>query len=151
MLALMSAAFGDDGERRIGSQNTANARGVEDCPGEGACCEANGTPGCIDPQCCSFVCAFDSSCCSGQWDENCAETAADICDLCGAGLCDTPGLCDGDVNGDGVVDPLDTGYILGRMGGDLCGGAGCQADANCDGKIDPLDAGYVLARFGTCP
>jgi hypothetical protein len=57
--------------------------------------------------------------------------------------------CDGDANGDCVVDPLDQGYILARFGADVCV-EGCNADVNCDGVIDPLDAGYNLARFGTC-
>ncbi|MCH7702010.1 MAG: hypothetical protein IID37_10000 [Planctomycetes bacterium] len=64
--------------------------------------------------------------------------------------CDSPALCDGDVNGDGLVDPLDSGFILARFGLDASDPANCQADANCDGLIDPLDSGYVLARFGVC-
>ena len=68
----------------------------------------------------------------------------------GGGICDTPALCDGDVNGDGMVDPLDTGAILARFGLDATDPAICQYDANCDQVIDPLDSGYVLARFGVC-
>ena len=64
--------------------------------------------------------------------------------------CDSPALCDGDVNGDGLVDPLDSGFILARFGLDASDPDNCQADANCDGLIDPLDSGYVLARFGVC-
>ena len=64
--------------------------------------------------------------------------------------CDSSACCDGDVNGDGIVDPLDAGFILARFGLDASDPAHCQADANCDGLIDPLDSGYVLARFGTC-
>lgn len=61
--------------------------------------------------------------------------------------------CEGDANGDGVVDPLDSGYVLARFGclvgtGDpLCD----AADQNGDGNVDPLDSGFVLARFGECP
>jgi len=58
-------------------------------------------------------------------------------------------LCDGDANGDGMVDPLDVGYILARFGLDPCL-EGCDADVNCDDLIDPLDQGYSLARFGVC-
>jgi hypothetical protein len=65
-------------------------------------------------------------------------------------VCESPALCAGDANGDGAVDPLDVGYVLSRVGADLCGPGNCAADLNCDGAIDPLDAGYVLARFGTC-
>lgn len=62
------------------------------------------------------------------------------------------GACDGDANGDGVVDPLDSGYVLARFGCDVnAGDPGCDAaDQNSDGAVDPLDSGYVLARFGDC-
>lgn len=70
-------------------------------------------------------------------------------------LCAIPGDpgCDGDVNDDCVIDPLDSGFILSRFGCDVAGGdPGCvAADANVDGLVDPLDVGFVLARFGECP
>ena len=61
-------------------------------------------------------------------------------------------LCEGDANGDGAVDPLDSGFVLARFG---ClvgsGDPNCDAaDQNGDGAVDPLDSGFVLARFGTC-
>lgn len=61
--------------------------------------------------------------------------------------------CEGDANGDGMVDPLDSGYIMARFGCPVnSGDADCDAaDVNADGLVDPLDAGFVLARFGTCP
>ncbi|MCH7702488.1 MAG: hypothetical protein IID37_12455 [Planctomycetes bacterium] len=61
--------------------------------------------------------------------------------------------CDGDANGDGLVDPLDSGFVLARFGCDVdSGDPDCDtADMNGDGLVDPLDVGYVLARFGTCP
>ena len=61
--------------------------------------------------------------------------------------------CDGDTNGDGTVDPLDTGYVLARFGCPVgTGHPDCDAaDVNADGLVDPLDSGYVLARFGECP
>lgn len=60
--------------------------------------------------------------------------------------------CEGDVNGDGAVDPLDSGFILARFGCPVgTGDPACDAaDANGDGAVDPLDVGYVLARFGPC-
>lgn len=65
---------------------------------------------------------------------------------------DPPAPCDGDANGDGVVDPLDSGFVLARFGCPVgTGDLSCDAaDQNGDGVVDPLDAGYVLARFGTC-
>lgn len=60
--------------------------------------------------------------------------------------------CDGDANGDGLVDSLDSGFVLARFGCEVGGGdPGCDAaDQNGDGLVDPLDAGFVLARFGPC-
>jgi len=63
---------------------------------------------------------------------------------------DFPALCAGDANGDGMVDPLDVGYALSRLGLDVTLPGACPADQNCDGEIDPLDAGYILARLGSC-
>ena len=65
---------------------------------------------------------------------------------------DCPLTCEGDVNGDGIVNPLDSGFVLARFGC-LVGGGDPQcdlADLNGDGVVNPLDVGYVLARFGKC-
>jgi hypothetical protein len=45
----------------------------------GACCEANGTPGCDDGACCQTICAADQFCCLVMWDELCAADAAVSC------------------------------------------------------------------------
>ena len=65
---------------------------------------------------------------------------------------DPPCVCEGDANGDGTVDPLDSGYVLSRFGCPVgTGDPSCDAaDVNGDGAVDPLDSGYVLARLGTC-
>lgn len=57
---------------------------------------------------------------------------------------------EGDTNGDGLVDPLDGGFVLARFGCEVdSGDAGCDAaDTNGDGVVDPLDSGFVAARFG---
>ena len=62
------------------------------------------------------------------------------------------GTCEGDANGDGVVDPLDSGFVLARFGCPVgTGDESCDAaDQNGDGAVDPLDVGFVLARFGPC-
>ncbi len=54
---------------------------------------------------------------------------------------------------DGLVDPLDSGFVLARFGCPVgTGDSGCDtADQNGDGLVDPLDAGFILARFGPCP
>jgi hypothetical protein len=61
-------------------------------------------------------------------------------------------VCEGDANGDGTVDPLDSGYVLARFGCPVgTGDPDCDAaDANADGVVDPLDVGFVLSRFGEC-
>ena len=58
---------------------------------------------------------------------------------------------DGDTNGDGIVDPLDVGFVLARFGCQVgSGDASCDmADANDSGVVDPLDSGFVAARFGS--
>lgn len=60
--------------------------------------------------------------------------------------------CEGDANGDGVVDPLDTGFVLSRFGCAVgTGDPTCDdADQNGDGVVDPLDTGFILSRFGPC-
>ncbi|MCH8880447.1 MAG: VCBS repeat-containing protein [Planctomycetes bacterium] len=65
---------------------------------------------------------------------------------------EVPCLCEGDANGDGVVDPLDSGFVLSRFGCSVdAGDPDCEAaDQNGDGLVDPLDVGYVSARFGAC-
>ncbi len=69
--------------------------------------------------------------------------------------CDPPGnpdcaagpRCDGDANGDNVVDVNDISYVLFRLGGLLPNG-----DVNGDGMIDVNDISYVLFRLGNpCP
>lgn len=39
----------------------------------GPCCEANGTPGCDDPQLSACVCEFEGVCCEGPWDAECVS------------------------------------------------------------------------------
>lgn len=61
-------------------------------------------------------------------------------------------LCEGDANGDCVVDPLDSGFVLARFGCTVgAGDPDCDAaDVNGDGEVNPLDSGFVLARFWKC-
>lgn len=103
---------------------------------------------CDDGEFCNGQEFCDEGDCEGGDDpcdseEECNEETEECC-------CDTPAECDGDVNGDGAVDPLDMGAILARFGEDPCEDGDCEFDVNCDNAIDPLDSGYVLARLGTC-
>lgn len=50
---------------------------------QGDCCVVHGTPGCDDEECCAIVCAMDSFCCKGKWDELCADAAQANCAICG--------------------------------------------------------------------
>ena len=58
-----------------------------------------------------------------------------------------PAPCDGDANGDRVVDVNDISYVLFRLGT-----PGPDGDVNADGTVDVNDISYVLFRLGTvCP
>lgn len=61
------------------------------CPGGGDCCQYNGSPACDDATCCQLVCAVDEFCCLSLWDNICASTAAELCDICQPG-CANPQL-----------------------------------------------------------
>ena len=71
--------------------------------------------------------------------------------LCGDGGCvrDPEWQCDGDVDGDAQVNPVDAGLVQAAFGSgddqDLC-----NYDIDCDGQINPVDAGIVQSLFGTC-
>jgi hypothetical protein len=65
-------------------------------------------------------------------------------------ICRDPAwLCDGDVDGDGQVNAVDSGLIQAAFGstdeGDLC-----RYDLDCDGQINPVDAAIVQSLFATC-
>jgi choice-of-anchor B domain-containing protein len=57
--------------------------------------------------------------------------------------------CDGDVDGDAQVNPVDSGLVQAAFGStddqDLC-----NYDVDCDGQINPVDSGIVQSLFGTC-
>jgi hypothetical protein len=57
--------------------------------------------------------------------------------------------CDGDVDGDGQVNPVDSGIVQANLGNDD-EQALCNYDIDCDGQINPVDAGMVQSLFGTC-
>ncbi|MCH8344112.1 MAG: hypothetical protein IH983_08990 [Planctomycetes bacterium] len=47
--------------------------------GTGDCSVANGSPFCDDLECCETVCAVDTFCCDTEWDQICADEAAELC------------------------------------------------------------------------
>ena len=68
-----------------------------------------------------------------------------------AGGCvrDPDWICDGDVDGDGQVNPVDSGLVQAAFGS-VDGQDLCNYDVDCDGQINPVDAGIVQSLFGTC-
>jgi hypothetical protein len=115
----------------LGGQRDAGAQ----CPGQGDCCSANGTPGCGNFACCLEVCATDPFCCDVIWDSLCASVANGTCGVCGAG-------CPGD------------GNCCSANGTPGCDNVGCcvQVCASdpycCDTEWDETCA---LAAQGMCP
>jgi hypothetical protein len=65
-----------------------------------------------------------------------------VVDLCG--LTDA-GCCTGDLNGDGAVDGVDLGALLGAWGAGTSAG-----DLNVDGAVDGVDLGVLLGAWGPC-
>lgn len=59
----------------------------------GSCAVVHPEPGCEDASCCDKVCAFDPSCCTTGWDQDCVDQVPLRCGGCGdvfAGDCMTP-------------------------------------------------------------
>ncbi len=71
-----------------------------------------------------------------------------VCEIVGC-VRDPAWQCDGDVDGDGQVNPVDSGLVQAAFGSegeqDLC-----NYDVDCDGQINPVDSGIVQSLFGTC-
>lgn len=61
-------------------------------------------------------------------------------------------VCDGDVDGNGAVNPVDYGLVQAAFcqSGECGEQALCQYDLDCNGVINPVDAGIVQSLFGTC-
>jgi hypothetical protein len=57
--------------------------------------------------------------------------------------------CDGDVDGNGVVNPVDVGIVQAFFGNTNEDNI-CQYDLDCIGAINPVDAGLVQSLFGLC-
>jgi hypothetical protein len=109
------------------------------------------------------ACCVDEEgfCADAMLEEECADwhgrfaadsTCADLDPPCGEtrGCTRNPQwVCDGDVDGNGVVNPVDVGLVQAAFGSinedDLC-----RYDLDCNGVINPVDAGLVQALFGQC-
>ena len=102
--------------------------------GSGSCCDDTGSAGCDDVRCCELVCKTDPFCCNVEWDFICASQALDLCAVC----------CDGDLDGDGLVDGTDLGIVLAAFGTEGPG------DLDGSGLVDGKDLGLLLAAWGPC-
>ena len=71
---------------------------------------------------------------------------ADVCEDC---VRDPVWQCDGDVDGNARVNPVDSGLVQSAFGStdeqDLC-----NYDLDCNGQINPVDAGIIQSLFGRC-
>ena len=92
-------------------------------PLAGDCCIGGTAPACNDEACCTSVCTADPFCCNTQWDQVCADQAAFLCGLCGAGSCKIGAgsateieLCGEDLNGGcngaGAYEPIASGDVV---------------------------------------
>lgn len=108
------------------------------CPGEGNCCEPNGSPGCDDDECCELVCADEPFCCDVKWDQLCANLAFEHCTVC---------VIPGDLNGDGVVNTSDLMLLL-EAWGPCPDPENCPADLNGDHVVDTADLLIMLQNWG---
>jgi hypothetical protein len=130
---------------------------AEFCPacgssGSGSCFAPHANVGCDDPACCAVVCDMDSFCCSVEWDQACADEAAEFC---------SGGGCPQDCVSsdtfapppDGNVDAADLAFLLGDWG--VC--PGCCADTVTsatfapppDGVVDAADLAALLGAWGS--
>ena len=127
-------------------RNGASCESAE-CPTETRACCLSGDA-CIDtsPEECVRLGGA-----AGSEDSDCAdEDDNGQSDACESGcLRDPQWICDGDVDGDGQVNPVDSGLVQAAFGStdesDLC-----QYDVDCDGQINPVDSGIVQSLFGIC-
>jgi hypothetical protein len=61
-------------------------------------------------------------------------------------------VCDGDVDGNGAVNPVDVGLVQAAFCSlqDCTPADLCQYDLDCNGAINPVDSGIVQLLYGSC-
>jgi|GEM_PF-1972505 len=111
--------------------------------GDGDCCTANGTPGCVDEPGEDCVCAIDSFCCNNTWDGLCAAAYQNQC----GGSCTGTEVCDNglDDDGDNLVDCDD---IV-----DCAGDPNCAIPSNeliCNDGVDNDQDGAIDCDDSDC-
>jgi hypothetical protein len=117
----------------------------------GACCHGDGTceDGVPGDQCREQFDRFVADTLCANLNPPCSEVPGGCC-IEGGGCTRNPvWVCDGDTDGDGQVNPVDSGLVQANFGStdeqDLC-----NYDVDCDGQINPVDSGIVQSLFGTC-
>jgi hypothetical protein len=121
--------------------------GDESCQ-SGLC--ADGPDPCADPEDCDEQndrCDVLAACCRDG-----------VCEMSGEEECTTgctrnpPWRCDGDVDGNGAVNPVDVGLVQAAFcsAGQCADDDLCQYDLDCNGAINPVDSGLVQSLFGQC-
>jgi hypothetical protein len=82
------------------------------------------------------------------------DLCADLDPLCGQGACvrEPEWFCDGDVDGNRAVNPVDVGLVQAAFcaAGECSEDVLCQYDLDCNGAINPVDSGIVQSLFGLC-
>jgi hypothetical protein len=82
----------------------------------------------------------------------CTEETRTDCEQGGGCKRNPEWRCDGDVDGNGVVNPVDVGLVQAAFSteGDCDPDDLCQFDIDCNGVINPVDSGIVQSLFGQC-
>ncbi|MBL9150247.1 MAG: hypothetical protein JNM94_16280 [Phycisphaerae bacterium] len=117
---------------------------AEICGGCGAaeapsCLFAHASSGCDDLDCCALICGLDAFCCEVAWDAVCVDAAIGEC-----ALPPCYGVCDGDLDANGVVDAADIALVLGSWGSSQCG------DIDRNGIVNGGDLAALLGNWGAC-
>jgi hypothetical protein len=128
------------------------------------CNIAGGLPGGPDTDCrswdCLEACCLPGDVCLNIEPATCLEAGQPqgLGTRCADDPCNAPCTrdpawqCDGDVDGDGQVNPVDAGLVQSAFcTAETCTPENlCQYDMDCDNQINPVDAGIVQSLFGTC-
>jgi hypothetical protein len=86
---------------------------------------------------------------SGRSRDDDGNGVPDECEGC---VRDPAWVCDGDVDGNGTVNPVDVGLVQAAfcVAGECTDDALCQYDLDCNEAVNPVDVGIVQSLFGTC-
>ncbi len=101
------------------------------------------------------ACEFADSTCLVTTIDYCQDNAGvfqgdmTVCPIKGGCVRDPAWKCDGDVDGNRVVNPVDVGLVQVAFG-TTDESALCQYDLDCDGQVNPVDDAIVRSLFGAC-